>query len=75
MDKDWTPQPFMIWSGHPNGQGLDCEWEFKIYDEFASRNEGACLTFMMNRNRHMHQSQWGFFNMYHEPESPNEGRV
>ena len=35
----------------PNGGGV-----FKIYDESESRDEGACLRYVMNRNRHMHQS-------------------
>ena len=42
---------------------------FKIYDESESRNEGACLRYMMNRNRQM----GGMSKISEEPESPNEG--
>ena len=42
---------------------------FKIYDEPESRNEGACLRYMMNSNREMR----GMFKICVEPKSPNEG--
>ena len=41
----------------------------KIHDKPESLNEGGCLRYMMNRNRHLR----GVFRIYDEPESPNEG--
>ena len=42
---------------------------FKIDHESESRNEAACLRYMMNRNRQMR----GVFKIQEERESPNEG--
>ena len=41
---------------------------FKIYDDSESQNEGACLRYVMNR-----QKKGGVFKIYDAPESANEG--
>ena len=57
---------------------------FKIYEEPASQTEGACLRYMVNRNRGVCKVCGGPFSpnagaclgnmvIYDEPESPNEG--
>ena len=57
---------------------------FKIYEEPASQTEGACLRYMVNRNRGLFKVCGGPFSpnagaclgnmvIYDEPESPNEG--
>ena len=40
-----------------------------MYAELESPSEGACLRYMVSRNR----QRRGVFNMYDEPESPNDG--
>ena len=54
---------------------------FKIYDESQTPNEGACLSYMMNRNRQMRKRgymmdpnrQRRVFKIYDDSESPTEG--
>ena len=43
--------------------------QFKTHDETESSNEGACVRYLMNRNR----QEGGVCKIYDEPESPHEG--
>ena len=54
----------------PNDQHVsEMRGVLRMYDGPGSRNEGVCVRYMTNRNRHMS----AVLKIYDDTESPNEG--